>query len=74
MRRSVEELELTTLPNKSRSEAELKCPWAGNKARRTDGGWDLEWHHHMAVNACIVGPQQGSQTTSNESLGAVGCL
>ncbi|CAH2259291.1 jg10036 [Pararge aegeria aegeria] len=54
--------------------AKLKWKWAGHIARRTDGrGVPRCWNGDPAqVNAVLVGPQRGGQTTSNESLGAAG--
>ncbi|CAH2207481.1 jg23359 [Pararge aegeria aegeria] len=58
-------------------DAKLKWKWAGHIARRTDGRWGSNfprcWNGDPAqVNAVLVVPQRGGQTTSNEALGAAG--
>ncbi|CAH2236078.1 jg3650 [Pararge aegeria aegeria] len=67
------EIRRTGVTDTAQRVAKLKWKWAGHVARRTDGRWGtkLEWRPPQ-VNAALVGPQRGGQTTSNESLGTAG--
>ncbi|CAH2245461.1 jg8714 [Pararge aegeria aegeria] len=54
--------------------AKLNWKWVGHIAQRTDGrlGSEEMDGDPAPVNAALVVPQRGGQTTSNESLGATG--
>ncbi|CAH2239886.1 jg4571 [Pararge aegeria aegeria] len=54
--------------------AKPKWKWGGHIARRTDGSWSskvFEWRSRTGKRS-VGWPQQGGQTTKNESLGAAG--
>ncbi|CAH2207399.1 jg422 [Pararge aegeria aegeria] len=65
----------TRVTNIAQRVSKLKSKWAEHIARRIDGRWGSipYWNGDSAqVNAALVGPQRGGQTTLNESPGAAG--